>query len=432
MLEQELRAALRKFQKHLTFFLRISDEIHALSAHLSATGWVDAKHAHAVKRIHKLLERKIRLHRRYRYGIRALSRAITSHLRQYPDERAANMLLNYLSELQPELDEAAALLGEENEDAHVEVQSQHLLEKMRQERELALKIQTLSETYAQAFKNTGAISPVLEGVHASVKRLHPFTNLAHAVAAAILVIGLSVSAYSDSDSQAKPPAVIQQETLVAFFQRPEVALHLQGKWVRQRVGTAHAYPVMRRSKDGQLVAIQTAQGVAWAQMKDVTLSASQAATCHGPDRVHHTSGHHIGGERPLSSIRQIIVHITDSEDQSAENSFHNHKQAKEESFSSHYIIERDGKVVEIVPLDRIAFHCKRQNPNSIGIEVVGKGDSVYTLQQLRKIVALIRHLQSAYRIGDAGIFPHFHYDKKGKTCPGPENWRMLQYELQFH
>ena len=74
--------------------------------------------------------------------------------------------------------------------------------------------------------------------------------------------------------------------------------------------------------------------------------------------------------------------------------------------SGHYYIDRDGRVLQFVPIERIAHHTRGFNPRSIGIELVNRGrypdwlDSrhqtmtePYTAQQLDALESLLSTLQ---------------------------------------
>ena len=149
----------------------------------------------------------------------------------------------------------------------------------------------------------------------------------------------------------------------------------------------------------------------------------------GPDRVHLTSGYHVGKTRPSSSIDKLVLHITDSEGESAENWFHNHKVPRSQQVSAHYIIEKDGDIVQIVPENKTAYHCRGKNSNSIGIEFVGKlhdtNKGTLTKEQLESAYEIIPHLQNKYQIKDKDV--QGHRDFSSKECPGKTNMEYLRY-----
>jgi N-acetyl-anhydromuramyl-L-alanine amidase AmpD len=149
----------------------------------------------------------------------------------------------------------------------------------------------------------------------------------------------------------------------------------------------------------------------------------------GPDRVNLTSGYHVGKTRGTNTIDKIIVHVTDSEGKSAENWFHDHKAPRGSQVSAHYIIEKDGDIVQIVPENKTAYHCRGKNSDSIGIEFVGKlpntKKGTLTKEQLESAYSIIPHLQNKYHIKDKAV--QGHRDFSSKECPGKTNMEYLRH-----
>ncbi|WP_312238679.1 N-acetylmuramoyl-L-alanine amidase [Stenotrophomonas sp.] len=76
--------------------------------------------------------------------------------------------------------------------------------------------------------------------------------------------------------------------------------------------------------------------------------------------------------------------------------------------SGHFYIDRDGRIVQYVALDRVAHHVSGYNPRSIGIELVNRGryphwldsrhqamDEPYTDAQIAALIDLLQHLCDA-------------------------------------
>ncbi len=74
--------------------------------------------------------------------------------------------------------------------------------------------------------------------------------------------------------------------------------------------------------------------------------------------------------------------------------------------SGHYYIDRDGRIVQFVPVERVAHHIRGYNPRAVGIELVNRGrypnwlDSrhqnmtePYTAAQLEALEQLVHWLQ---------------------------------------
>ncbi len=93
--------------------------------------------------------------------------------------------------------------------------------------------------------------------------------------------------------------------------------------------------------------------------------------------------------------------------------------------STHFLIRRDGELVQFVPCTRRAWHagesswCGRVRCNdfSIGIELEGTGETPFTDAQYDRLAALTRALQARYPIAD--IVGHSDVAPSRKSDPGP-------------
>ena len=93
--------------------------------------------------------------------------------------------------------------------------------------------------------------------------------------------------------------------------------------------------------------------------------------------------------------------------------------------SPHFLIRRDGELVQFVPCSRRAWHagesswCGRERCNdySVGIELEGTGEAPFTDAQYVRLAALTRALQARYPI--AGIVGHSDIAPSRKSDPGP-------------
>lgn len=108
------------------------------------------------------------------------------------------------------------------------------------------------------------------------------------------------------------------------------------------------------------------------------------------------------GSRNGAKISRIILHYTTGSLQSAINTFMNPAEAK----SSHYIVDRNGDIYQMVEDDQVAWHCKGANFDSIGIEHVAKSGEMLAPAQEAATVALIKWLLSAYDLGPESITGH--------------------------
>ncbi|MCB8888044.1 1,6-anhydro-N-acetylmuramyl-L-alanine amidase AmpD [Vreelandella malpeensis] len=102
--------------------------------------------------------------------------------------------------------------------------------------------------------------------------------------------------------------------------------------------------------------------------------------------------------------------------------------------SAHLLIRRDGECVQFVDTDRRAWHAGRSrwfdprlndarcalNDFSIGIELEGDGDTPFTAEQYRSLVAATRWLLARYPLLDTSrITSHAKVAPLRKEDPGP-------------
>jgi AmpD protein len=93
--------------------------------------------------------------------------------------------------------------------------------------------------------------------------------------------------------------------------------------------------------------------------------------------------------------------------------------------SAHFLIRRDGQLLQFVPCAKRAWHAGESswkgrggcNDFSIGIELEGTGEDPFTTPQYRRLAALTRALQARYPIRD--IVGHSDIAPGRKTDPGP-------------
>ena len=100
--------------------------------------------------------------------------------------------------------------------------------------------------------------------------------------------------------------------------------------------------------------------------------------------------------------------------------------------SSHFLIRRDGEVVQFVPVERRAWHAgasawrgrSRCNDFSIGIELEGTEEDVFTERQYQALNRLLHELRKKYPIRD--VAAHSDVAPGRKTDPGAHlDWARL-------
>lgn len=107
----------------------------------------------------------------------------------------------------------------------------------------------------------------------------------------------------------------------------------------------------------------------------------------------------------------------------------------ESKVSAHYVVGTDGRVVQMVAEEDVAWHAGRSamrpwetppgEPNvnafSIGIELVGTPDSGFTDRQLASLYTLIEILVGKYRIPPERVVGHAHIAPGRKIDPDGYN-----------
>lgn len=84
--------------------------------------------------------------------------------------------------------------------------------------------------------------------------------------------------------------------------------------------------------------------------------------------------------------------------------------------SAHFVVGRDGRVVQMVPIEKRAWHAgvsvlesaPKVNDFSVGIEMVNLNDGKdpYPLEQIESVAGLIRFIRSRYNVPDSRIVSH--------------------------
>jgi AmpD protein len=107
--------------------------------------------------------------------------------------------------------------------------------------------------------------------------------------------------------------------------------------------------------------------------------------------------------------------------------------------SAHFLIRRDGELVQYVPVTRRAWHAgeschgdrERCNDFSIGIELEGEDHLAYEAQQYDSLIQLLEVLRSAVpSLRSADIVGHCDIAPGRKTDPGDAfDWPRLRAAL---
>ncbi len=113
-------------------------------------------------------------------------------------------------------------------------------------------------------------------------------------------------------------------------------------------------------------------------------------------------------KRNVEDIQLVVIHCTELPDLAMARTWGEKlvHPATQTGNSGHFYIDRDGKIEQWVPLNRIAHHVRGINQNSVGIELVNTGrypdwfrsdhqsmTEPYPAEQLQALTSLLNHLE---------------------------------------
>ena len=89
------------------------------------------------------------------------------------------------------------------------------------------------------------------------------------------------------------------------------------------------------------------------------------------------------------------------------------------AISIHYVVDRQGNVESGITENRVAWHAKGSNSESIGIELVNRGDGqeAYPAEQVAALVQLVRGIKRRHE-DIANVFRHSDIDERTFLCGG--------------
>lgn len=109
--------------------------------------------------------------------------------------------------------------------------------------------------------------------------------------------------------------------------------------------------------------------------------------------------------------------------------------------SAHFLIRRDGELVQYVSTEARAWHAGRSrwqgrercNDFSVGVELEGCDDQPFEAEQYRQLARLARLLMRHYPISPEAIVGHADIAPGRKTDPGPcFDWPRLRTLVAEH
>ena len=106
-------------------------------------------------------------------------------------------------------------------------------------------------------------------------------------------------------------------------------------------------------------------------------------------------------------ISRIVIHYTTAGTASSTiNEFTKKKGPGEVKTSSHYLVDKNGDIYQLVNDSDTAYHAKGGNADSIGIEHVARVGEKLEAEQSASSLALVGWLMSEYDVAADDVIPH--------------------------
>jgi len=143
----------------------------------------------------------------------------------------------------------------------------------------------------------------------------------------------------------------------------------------------------------------------------------------------------------LESVDGIVIHNIGNPNTTADqnrNYFANVAPAEGVFVSSHFIICMDGRILQCVPIDEIAFASNARNVDTISIEVCHPDETGrFTDESYNAAVRLTAWLAIRFGITAEGVIRHFDVDRESgpKECPryfveNEDAWLLFKAHVQ--
>ena len=139
--------------------------------------------------------------------------------------------------------------------------------------------------------------------------------------------------------------------------------------------------------------------------------------------------------RKISKIQYIIIHYTGMQSKRVSLKRLTNPLKK---VSCHYMIDREGQVVQMIDDNKIAWHAgksrwknlKNLNEKSIGIELVNKGHRLgyqkFSSNQIKTLIKVCLVLKKKYKINSSCVLGHSDIAPLRKIDPGEKfPWKLL-------
>jgi hypothetical protein len=129
----------------------------------------------------------------------------------------------------------------------------------------------------------------------------------------------------------------------------------------------------------------------------------------------------------VGPVRMIVIHSTGGPSCNPDHDFVGGTLAstlrlfRSIPLSTHYVIGREGTLVQMVDRDLVAYHARANNADSIGIELVNDGDGKdpFSFAQMTRLYELLTYLMGRYDLTTANVTTHAQLDRRYMRCEPP-------------
>ncbi|MBM3493199.1 MAG: hypothetical protein FJX72_02570 [Armatimonadetes bacterium] len=140
---------------------------------------------------------------------------------------------------------------------------------------------------------------------------------------------------------------------------------------------------------------------------------------------------------PGAQVTCVVMHATEIESLIATIGCF---RARATKVSAHFVVDKDGMVVQMVPVTRRAWHAGRSalegvahvNDFSVGIEMINRGDGhdPYPGSQIEAAAQIVRSLRRRYAIPDRRVVSHAHVARPMGRKVDPLGFNMRAFREQ--
>ncbi|MGN1205894.1 MAG: N-acetylmuramoyl-L-alanine amidase family protein [Eubacterium sp.] len=143
----------------------------------------------------------------------------------------------------------------------------------------------------------------------------------------------------------------------------------------------------------------------------------------------------------LKKVHAIVVHYTANPrvDAAANRNYFNNlpklnEKKKNKTFaSSHFVIGLDGKIIQCIPLEEMAYASNNRNSDTVSIECCHRKESgEFTEKTKQSLIQLCVYLCIKFDLTQEDLIRH--YDVTGKICPKyfvehPKAWETFKAQV---